>query len=389
MRLGRLVIAFSACLAAAATPARAEDGVTADKIVLGQVAALEGPAAALGLGMRQGLAAAFAEANQAGGVNGRKIELVSVNDGYEPDKSIVAAKTLIDQDKVFALIGSVGTPTAAAIEPITAEAGVPFIGAFSGAEFLREPFKPNVINVRASYFQETETMVEHLTKDLGAKRIAIFYQDDAFGQVGLAGVKRALDKRGMALAAEGTYERNTTAVKGALLSIMKGSPDAVIMIGAYAPCAEFIRLARATNLHAAFINISFVGSDAFAQALGPAGTDVIVTQVVPFPEDMAVPLVVQYQNALRSLDATARPGFVSLEGYAVGRLFIALLEKVQGDVTRAALLEAEAKSGGIDLGGFKLSYGPGNNRGSDRVFLTVIRSDGSFRSVESLAGYGG
>jgi branched-chain amino acid transport system substrate-binding protein len=389
MRLGRLVIAFSACLAAAATAARAEDGVTADKIVLGQVAALEGPAAALGLGMRQGLTAAFAEANQAGGVNGRKIELLSVNDGYEPDKSIVAAKTLIDQDKVFALIGSVGTPTAAAVEPIAAEAGVPFIGAFSGAEFLREPFKPNVINVRASYFQETETMVEHLTKDLGAKRIAIFYQDDAFGQAGLAGVKRALDKRGMALAAEGTYERNTTAVKGALLSIMKGSPDAVIMIGAYAPCAEFIRLARATNLHAAFINISFVGSDALAQALGPAGTDVIVTQVVPFPEDMAVPLVVQYQNALRSLDAKAQPGFVSLEGYAVGRLFIALLEKVQGDVTRAALLEAEAKSGGIDLGGFKLSYGPGNNRGSDRVFLTVIRSDGSFRSVESLAGYGG
>ncbi len=391
MRLKRLVIAFVACVAAAATAmtAAAEDGVGADKIVLGQVAALEGPAAALGLGMRQGLAAAFGEANRAGGVKGRRIELVSVNDGYEPDQSIVAARKLIAQDKVFALIGSVGTPTSAAVEPIAADAGVPLIGAFTGAEFLRAPYKPNVINVRASYFQETETMVEHLTKDLGAKRIAIFYQDDAFGQAGLAGVKRALDKRGMALAAEGTYERNTTAVKGALLSIAKGRPDAVIMIGAYAPCAEFIRLARETRLQAAFVNISFVGSEALAQALGPSGAGVIVTQVVPFPEDGTVPLVAQYQRALKSLDANAKPDFVSLEGYVAGRLFVALLDKIPGEVTRGALLEAAARSGGIDLGGFKLTYGPGDNRGSDRVFLTVIRADGSLQPVETLAGVGG
>ncbi len=314
---------------------------------------------------------------------------ISVNDGYEPDQSIVAAHKLIDEDKVFALIGSVGTPTSAAVEPIAAAAGVPLIGAFTGAEFLREPYKPNVINVRASYFEETETMVERLTKDLGAKRIAIFYQDDAFGQAGLAGVKRALDKRGMALAAEGTYERNTTAVKGALLSIAKGSPDAVIMVGAYAPCAEFIRLARETNLRATFVAISFVGSDALAHALGRAGTDVIVTQVVPFPQDMSVPLVVQYLAALAALDGTAKPGFVSLEGYTAGRLASALLGRIHGEVTRGALIEAASRSGSIDLGGFTLTYGPDNNRGSDRVFLTVIRSDGSFRPIETLAGYGG
>jgi branched-chain amino acid transport system substrate-binding protein len=391
MRLGRLTIAFAAGLAAAvaATSAGAEDGVSADKILLGQVAALEGPAAALGLGMRQGLMAAFAEANRSGGVNGRKIELVSVNDGYEPDLSIVAAHKLIDKDKVFALIGSVGTPTSAAVEPIAAAAGVPLIGAFTGAEFLREPYKANVINVRASYFQETETMVERLTKDLGAKRIAIFYQDDAFGQAGLAGVKRALDKRGMALAAEGTYERNTIAVKGALLSIAKGSPDAVIMVGAYAPCAEFIRLAREMNLHATFIAISFVGSDALARALGVAGTDVIVTQVMPFPQDMSVPLVAQYLRALAALDGTAKPSFVSLEGYTAGRLATALLGKIHGEVTRGALIEAASKNGSVDLGGFTLTYGPGNNRGSDRIFLTVIRSDGSLRPIETLAGYGG
>ena len=203
-------------------PAAAENGVTADKIVFGQAAALDGPASALGQGMREGLLAAFAEANKAGGVKGHKLELISVDDGYEPNKSIAAAKQLIDQDKVFALVGSVGTPTSVAVQPIAAEAGVPFIGAFTGAEFLRDPYKPGVVNVRASYFQETETMVEHLTKDLGVTRIAIFYQDDAYGQAGLAGVKRALDQRHMQLVSEGTYERNTTAVKGALLSIKKG-----------------------------------------------------------------------------------------------------------------------------------------------------------------------
>src|SRR5579864_826779 len=223
-----LAIAFSAFTGAV----HAEDGVTADKIVFGQAAALDGPAAALGQGMRQGLVAAFEEANKAGGVKGHKLELVSVDDGYEPTKSVEAAKKLIEQDKVFALIGSVGTPTSVAVQPMASDAGVPFIGAFTGAEFLRTPYKANVINVRASYFQETETMVEHLTGDLGVTRIAIFYQDDAFGQAGLAGVKRALDRRKMALVAEGAYERNTTAIKRALLSIRAGKPEAVIMVGA-------------------------------------------------------------------------------------------------------------------------------------------------------------
>jgi ABC-type branched-subunit amino acid transport system substrate-binding protein len=367
----------------------AEDGVSADKITLGQAAALDGPAAALGQGMREGLLAAFAEVNKAGGVKGRKIELVSIDDGYEPNKSIDAAKKLIGEDKVFALIGSVGTPTSVAVQPIAAEAGVPFIGAFTGAEFLREPFKGNVVNLRASYFQETETMVEHLTADLGVTKIAIFYQDDAFGQAGLAGVKRALDKRKMALVAEGTYERNTTAVKGALLAIKKAEPEAMIMIGAYKPCAEFIKLARQIKLESVFVNISFVGSDALAKELGPAGAGVIVTQVVPLPEDSSIALVGRYQAALKALKPESHPGFVSLEGYAVGRLFVAALEKIDGDVTRKALLEAVAKTGAFDLGGLRLTYGADNNRGSSQVFLTVIQADGSFRAVDKLTKVGG
>jgi branched-chain amino acid transport system substrate-binding protein len=383
-RFKRSLIGAAVTIIVAAAPAHAENGVSADKIVLGQAAALDGPAAALGQGMREGMLAAFNEANKAGGVKGHQIELVSRDDGYDPNKAIQAAKLLIDQDKVFALIGSVGTPTSAAVQPIATDAGVPFIGAFTGAEFLRTPYKPKVVNVRASYFQETETMVEHLTKDLNVSRIAIFYQDDGFGQAGLAGVKQALERRKMTLVAEGAYERNTTAVKRALLSIREGKPEAVIMVGAYQPCAEFIKIAHEIKLEAVFVNISFVGSDALAKELGRDGAGVVVTQVVPFPTDTSISVVAHYQAALKALKADATPGFVSLEGYMVGRLMIMALEKVPADaITRANLLDAISHNK-FDLGGVTLSYGPDNNRGSDHVFLTVIQSDGRFRSVERL-----
>ncbi len=383
----RPLTAFSVALVAllaAATAARAEDGVSADKIVFGQAAPLAGPAAARGQGMQIGINAAFAEANKAGGVKGRKLELRSVDDGYEPTKSIEVVKKLIGDDKVFALAGPVGTPTAAATLPIAAQAGVPFIGAFTGAEMLRAPYKPLVVNVRASYFEETEAMVEHLTKDLGATKIAIMYQDDAFGQAGLAGVKWALDKRKMTLAAEGTYERNTTAVKGALLTIMKAHPDAVIMIAAYKPAAEFIKLAKQIKLYATFVNISFVGSDALAKELAGQGAGTVVTQVVPFPDDAAIPVVAQYQAALKASAPTEKPGFVSLEGYLVGRAIVAILNKINGEPTRKGFIEAVQQSGGFDLGGFKLTYGSDNNRGSNTVYLTVIQADGSFKPVSQL-----
>ena len=365
-------------------PAAAENGVTADKIVIGQVAALSGPAAALGQGMREGILAAFAEANAAGGVKGHKLELISEDDGYEPAKSVTGAKKLINDDKVFALVGSVGTPTSAAVQPITTEIGMPFIGAFTGAEFLRDPYKPNVVNVRASYFQETETMVDHLINDLDATKIAIFYQDDAYGQAGLTGVKRALDARHMQLVAEGTYERNTTAVKGALLSIRKASPEAVIMIGAYLPTAEFIRLARQAKLGATFVSISFVGTEAFAKEVGPAGAGVVVTEVVPSPADASVAVVAKGQTALQSVTPGAKPNYVSLEGYIVGSLVVQALQKVPGEITHQAFLEAIGKSETFKMGGLDLTYGPDNNRGSSQVFLIVIQPDGTFRQVTRL-----
>ncbi len=365
--------------------AQAEPGVFDDRIVFGESAAFGGPAAALGLGMREGILSAFREANAAGGINGRKLELISYDDGYEPERAIANTERLIDKDGVFALVGEVGTPTSNAAQPISTQAGVPFIGPLTGAAFLRNPALGNVINVRGSYDQETETMIEHLTTDLGVSRIAILYQDDTFGRAGLSGVSKAMDKRGMKLVAEATYERNTTAVKMALLAIRKATPQAVVMIGTYKPCAEFIKLAHWLKLNPVFVNISFVGADALANELGMDGKGVVVTQVVPFPEDISLPLVARYQKALKNANSDAKIGFVSLEGYIVGRLIVQTLGNVKGAVTRSALLSTIRGVGTFDLGGVTLSYGPDDNQGMHRVFLTVIQEDGSIKPVERLA----
>jgi ABC-type branched-subunit amino acid transport system substrate-binding protein len=363
---------------------RAEAGVSDDRILLGQSAAFKGPAAALGTGMRDGLLAAFRETNENGGVHGRRIELISYNDGYEPELAIANTNRLISEDGVFALVGEVGTPTSKAVQPIATDLDVPFLGPFTGAHFLRDPSLENVVNVRASYDQETEAWIEHLTADLGFTRIAILYQDDSFGRAGLAGVRKALAKRQMDLVAEGTYRRNTTAVKRALLRIRKGEPEAVVMVGAYKPCAEFIKVARQIGVEPVFVNISFVGSKALSEELGSAGEGVVVTQVVPPPEDTSIPLVARYRRAIEAMDAGISPGFVSLEGYMVGRLVVMALERLGEPVTRQGLLSTIEEVGEFDLGGITLTYGPDDNQGMDRVFLTVIQGDGSFEAVERL-----
>jgi ABC-type branched-subunit amino acid transport system substrate-binding protein len=364
--------------------ARAEPGVFDDRIVFGQSAAFKGPAAALGLGMRKGILAAFKEINAAGGIAGRKLKLISYNDGYEPERAITNTVRLIEQDRVFALIGEVGTPTSKAVQPIATDRRVPFLGPFTGAAFLRDPALDNVVNVRASYDQETEAWMAHLTGDLGLSRIAILYQDDSFGRAGLAGARKALERRKMQLVAEGTYMRNTTAVKRALLRIRKANPEAVLMVGAYKPSAAFIKLARRIGLNPVFVNISFVGSKALKEELGKAGKGVIISQVVPLPDDASIPLVARYQRALRAVDANAEPGFVSLEGYMVGRLVIAALKRAGEPITRKNLLKTIKEVGKFDLGGVTLSYGPDDNQGMDRVYLTVIKADGSFETIDRV-----
>ncbi|WP_416369877.1 ABC transporter substrate-binding protein [Tritonibacter mobilis] len=385
MFLKKTMLAAAAALAFPLI-ASAEQGVTGDSVTFAQVAAFDGPAAALGTGMRLGITAAFEEANAAGGVHGRMLKLDSMDDGYEPDRSAALVKTVIEGNGHIGLIGAVGTPTSSATQPIATEANVPFIGPFTGAGFLRDASHGNIYNVRASYFAETEAWIEYLVDQQGMKSIAILYQDDGFGRVGLNGVTAALEKRGMSLAAEGTYTRNTTAVKKALLAIRKAKPDAVVMVGAYKPVAEFIKLARKMKLDSEFVNISFVGSDALAQELGEHGEGVIISQVVPFPWDMSIPVVAQYTEALKAVDTAAKPGFVSLEGYIVGRLAIAGLEAAGKELTRDSYLAALAGLSTVDLGGVSMVFGADDNQGMDDVFLTRITADGQFEPIVSGGG---
>ena len=362
----------------------AEDGVTDGKIIFGQVAALTGPAQDLGQGMRQGILAAFGEANRGGGVNGRILELKSRDDGYEPEKTVEATKASLEEDKVFALIGAVGTPTSKAGQPIATAAKVPFIGPFTGAEFLRNPYNRYVVNLRSSYFEETEAWIEHLTKDLGISRIAILYQDDAFGLAGLEGVQKAMAKRNISLVASGSFRRNTVAIKSALLDIMKAQPEAVVTVAPYKPVAQFVRVAHQVQLHALFVAISFVGSDSLAKELGSAGTGVIVSQVVPSPWDASLPVIAAYQRAIGETDPNAKPGFVSLEGYLVGRLAVEALKRIKGEMTREALLDA-INEAPFNIGGVTLAYGPAKNQGSNQVYFTILQADGTFKPVTRLA----
>jgi ABC-type branched-subunit amino acid transport system substrate-binding protein len=380
----KIVAGLSICFAAAnARCADADEvGVSADTILFGQAAALDGPSSALGQGMRQGIRAAFAEINARGGVHGRKLKLISRDDGYDPDRSVAETNRLIDEDKVFALIGAVGTPTTTATVPIAKARNVPFIGPFTGAEFLRSPDLHNVVNIRASYGAEAEAWIKYLTEERKVSRIAIFYQDDSFGRDGLAGVKKALDKRGMDLVAEGTFERNTRAVGSALRALKRAEPEAVVMVGTYGPCAEFIKLSHKREFNPIFVNISFVGANALAKELGPEGSGVIVSQVVPFPWNTSTPVVADYQAAEKALDPAMKPEFVSLEGYLSGRLVAAALEKTGLNPTRTDMLRVISEVGRFDISGTIMTFGPEIREAPAEVFLTVIQPDGTFRPIE-------
>lgn len=354
----------------------AEDGVNDGEIVLGQTCALTGPAQALGQGMRDGISAFFLKLNAEGGVGGRKIRLISTDDGYEPDQAIKNTRALISEDKVFILIGGVGTPTAQALVPIAEENKVPFFGPFTGAEFLRNPFKKYVVNVRASYNQEMEKQAQYLIDQKKLTRIACFYQNDGYGKAGLDGITIALEKRGMKLVAAANYERNTLAVKSGLLAIRNAKPEAIVMVGTYKPCAEFIKSAKKIGMQdVVFCNISFVGTEALHKELGGEGNGCIISQVVTYPWDTSLPLVREYAEAMKQYRPEGAVGFISLEGYMAAKLFAMAVGKTQGDLTRENFLSAISATGVFDLGGVKLEFGPNDHQGMNEVFMTIIKDN--------------
>ena len=346
-------------------------------IVLGQSAPLTGPAAQLGLQMQLGAKAHFDAINTAGGIAGMPIVLKTLDDGYDPARCKANTERFIQED-VFALFGYVGTPTSLAALPLVNAAKIPFIAPFTGAEALRDPFNKLVFHVRASYYDETELIVKQLTQ-LDLKSIAVFHQNDAYGQAGLKGVQRALEKRGLQPAAVATVERNSVDVAAALKTLLPAKPEAIVQISAYKSCAAFIREARKAGYGGQFYNVSFVGTQALADELGKDAAGVVISQVMPSPFGTAVGLVSDYQQALQRLDPKAEPNYTSIEGYVAARVVVDGLHRLAGRPTREGLIGALESLSGYESRGYQLRFSPTRHVGSSFVELSMLTADGKVR----------
>jgi ABC-type branched-subunit amino acid transport system substrate-binding protein len=348
----------------------------AQEIVLGQSVALTGPAQELGKEMQLGAKTYFDQVNAGGGIRGKKIVLRTLDDGYEAARAEANTKKFVEDGDVLALFGYVGTPTSAPSIPLATKAKIPFVGAYTGAELLRSPFNRYVFNIRASYFDETEAIVRQMTQG-GVTKFAVFYQNDSYGQAGLAGVERALAKRKLAVVAKATVERNSVDVSAALATMVAAKPEVIIMISAYSSCAEFIKQAKAKQLATQFVNVSFVGTRALAKALGPAADGVMISQVMLPPTANKFPLIVEYQRALKAAGVNEF-SYTSLEGYVAAKVMVEALRK-GGDASRDALVRSLESLRNVDLGGFTVSFSPDNHNASTFVEMTVLNKNGEVR----------
>lgn len=363
------------CISFMAFNAIAETGVTSSTVSVGQSAALTGPAQELGTAMRDGALAYFDHVNSQGGVNGRQIRLVSLDDGYDPDRAAANTRQLIEKDNVFSLFGYVGTPTSVAALPIFTKAEVPFFGALTGAQALREPFNRYIFNVRASYFEETEKIIEHSTM-LQINKVAVFYQNDGYGKAGLEGVTRALKKYNLQVVTAASVERNSTNVDAAVAQISQSNPQAIVMISTYTSCAAFIKAMKKNSaLNPIYWNISFVGTNALSKELGNAGRGVMISQVVPAPENEVSTIVKEYRK-FYLVKPERHADFVSLEGFISAKIFVEGLKRAGNNLTRDGFIHALEGMSNYDAGGFTVKMSPTNHNASHFVDLTVIGKDG-------------
>jgi ABC-type branched-subunit amino acid transport system substrate-binding protein len=372
VQLAYLIFTGLFVAAVGASPSRAEEqGVTNQEIIIGMSNALTGPAAALGTGVKAGAMTYFQKINNAGGINGRKIKVISYDDGYEPKRTVENTNKLINEDKVFALFGYVGTPTSTAVLPIINKEHMIYWGPFTGAELLRTPVTKSIFNVRGSYNDEAEAQVKYLTENLGKKKIGIFIQNDAYGLSVKFGVVKALKKRNLEIMGEGNYERNTENIDAGLSAIKPYNPDAVVMVGTYKAMAAFIKKAKAQGFNPVFLNVSFVGTAALVKELAGAGADVIVTEVMPSPYDSQLPLVQQYRHDMHQT-GQSQLDYTDLEGYVDAVVFVEVLKKIGGGpLTREAFIAA-AENLNSTVGGLTFTFTAETHQAMSKIYLTKI-----------------
>lgn len=356
----------------------ADPGVSESTITLGMSSPLSGPNSAYGLEMRQTIESYFEQINKSGGVNGRKLELVAVDDGYETDRSVANTKSLIEEKKVFALLAYYGSsPTTESMNKIFGPSKVPLVGTISGASTLREPISANpnsryMFNVRASYADETEAIVNQLVS-LGLKSIAVFYQNDGFGKSGLDGVTAALRKHNLTPSAVGTVERNSVDVAKAVESISKNTPQAVIMVTLSKPTTAFVKAMKKSGQNPMLMTLSPVGAEQLVQDLGAEARGIGISQVVPYPWNDTIPVVREYQKLVGGKTGIT---YYALEGYLMARVMVEGIKRAGKDLTREKLIGALEGLNNNEFGGYRVTYGGNNRHGSRFVELTVVGPGG-------------
>jgi branched-chain amino acid transport system substrate-binding protein len=359
----------------ASLPATSAFARESGALVLGQSAAITGPSAQLGLQLNRGARLYFDRVNAAGGVNGQKIELRLVDDGYEPTRTKANTEKFLNDD-VFALFGYVGTPTSLAALPLVKDSGIPFFSPFTGAMALRQPTLRNVFHVRASYDDETALIVDQL-HHLGLTKIAVFRQNDSYGQAGLDGVTKALKARDLAPSVVSTVERNSVQVDKAVAEICAARPDAVVQISSYKSSAAFIRAARKAGYGGQFFNVSFVGTKALSDELNKEALGVVVSQVMPYPFSPAIAIVRDYLDAVKASAGDAQANYSSLEGYVDARVFVEGLKRGRSN-TREGLMSGLESLQHVDFDGFNLNFGR-EHAASHFVELSMLTGDGGVR----------
>jgi branched-chain amino acid transport system substrate-binding protein len=374
MKLGILV-----CLGltwVAETGAQTAPGVTDKEIVIGSCAALEGPSQFLGRETVRGAQAYFQLVNDEGGINGRKLKLVSFNDDYDPAKAQGCWDKLM-QEKPFSLGFFVGTPTAVKYVPLAEKSQIPMVGLFTGAQTLYTPLRHWVINVRASYFDETREQVDGLWKVLQYKKIGVIYPDDSFGSAVLSGVQAALTANGGTPVAAASYVRQTNQAEYAIDQVRTANPDAVIVVGPSNTVAPILKQAHQKGWHPLFITVSFVGTDELIQEAGADADGMVITQVVPPYYMTDFKTVALYRRTLLKYTPGAKPNFVSLEGFVDAMVLVEGLKKAGKEPTREGLIRALESLHDWDTGlgpDLKLDYSSKDHKGFHHVIPTVVRS---------------
>jgi ABC-type branched-subunit amino acid transport system substrate-binding protein len=344
------------------------------ELVLGQSAPLSGPSAMLGSEYREGALAYFAEMNRQGGVHGKRLRLLSLDDRYEPPLTLRNTKQLIERDKVFALFGYVGTPTVKAVLPLIEKQKIPLIAPLTGAQLLRQPHRPMVFNLRTSYHMEIDRMVDYLVRS-GRHRVAVVYQNDAFGQDGLRGALKALRRHGLKPVASASVERNSSQTSGAARMVQNANANAVLVVTAYPSSASFSRQMRQSGSTAQLMNVSFVGTSALRSSLqSHEASGIGVAQVVPFPWNERVPVVKEYQKLMRRQQTKPHFGFSSLEGFLAAKMTVEGLRRAGPEPTRQRFVTALETMRDVDLGGYRVQLGPQDHTGSSFVELTFLGS---------------